>query len=107
MSFSFLIGFLLVAGLGLLFWRDSLGAREQARAASSRACRQMGVQLLDDTVALERLWPRRDRDGRLKLERLYVFEFTDTGQRRQVGSVLLVGARVEVLHMEGGDLLVP
>ncbi len=107
MSFSFLIGFLLVAGLGLLFWRDSLGAREQARAASSRACQQMGVQLLDDTVALERLWPRRDRDGRLKLERLYVFEFTDTGQRRQVGSVLLVGARVEVLHMEGGDLLVP
>ncbi len=107
MSFSFLIGFLLVAGLGLLFWRDSLGAREQARAASSRACQQMGVQLLDGTVALERLWPRRDRDGRLKRGRLYVFEFTDTGQRRQVGSVLLVGARVEVLHMEGGDLLVP
>ncbi|MDS4042025.1 MAG: DUF3301 domain-containing protein [Candidatus Competibacter sp.] len=107
MSFSFLIGFLLVVGFGLLFWRDSLGAREQARAASSRACRRMGVQLLDDTVALERLWPRRDRDGRLKLERLYVFEFTDTGQRRQVGSVLLVGWRVEVLQMEGGDLLVP
>jgi len=107
MSFSFLIGFLLVSGMGLWFWRDSLGAREQARAASARACQQMGVQLLDDTVALERLWPRRDRDGRLKLERLYVFEFTDTGQRRQVGSVLLVGARVEVLHMEGGDLLVP
>jgi len=107
MSFSFLIGFLLVAGLGLLFWRDSLGAREQARAASARACQQMGVQLLDDTVALERLWLRRDRDGRLKLERLYVFEFTDTGQRRQVGSVLLVGWRVEVLHMEGGDLLLP
>ena len=107
MNYWFLIGFFVVAGLGLLFWRDSLGAREQARAASSRACRQMGVQLLDDTVALERLWPRRDRDGRLKLERLYVFEFTDTGQRRQTGSVLLVGWRVEVLHMEGGDLLVP
>ena len=107
MSFSFLLGFLLVAGIGLWFWRDSLGAREQARAASARACQQMGVQLLDDTVALERLWLRRDRDGRLKLERLYVFEFTDTGQRRQVGSVLLVGWRVEVLHMEGGDLLVP
>jgi len=58
-------------------------------------------------VALERLWLRRDRDGRLKLERLYVFEFTDTGLIRRVGSVLLVGWRVEVLHMEGGDLLVP
>ena len=107
MSFSFLLGFLLVTGIGLWFWRDSLGAREQAHAASTRACRLSNVQLLDDTVALERLWWRRDRDGRLKLERLYVFEFTDTGQRRQVGSVLLVGWRVEVLHMEGGDLLVP
>ena len=107
MSFSFLIGFLLLSGIGLWFWRDSLGAREQARAASSRACRQSNVQLLDDTVALERLWLRRGRDGRLKLERLYVFEFTDTGLIRRVGSVLLVGWRVEVLHMEGGDLLVP
>ncbi|MBK8181880.1 MAG: DUF3301 domain-containing protein [Candidatus Competibacteraceae bacterium] len=107
MSFSFLIGFLTVSGIGLWFWRDSLGAREQARAATSRACRETGMQLLDDTVALERLWPRRDRDGRLKLERLYVFEFTDTGQRRYVGSVLLLGWRVELLQMEGGDLLVP
>ncbi|MDS4030476.1 MAG: DUF3301 domain-containing protein [Candidatus Contendobacter sp.] len=107
MSFAFLIGFFTVSGVGLWFWRDSLGAREQARAASSRACRQSGVQLLDDTVALERLWWRRDRDGRLRLERLYLFEFTDTGVVRRTGSVLLVGWRVEVLRMEGGDLLVP
>ncbi len=107
MSLSALIWIMLAMGIGLWFWRDSLGAREQARTASSRACQQSNVQLLDDTVALERLWWRRDRDGRLKLERLYVFEFTDTGMRRQVGSVLLVGWRVEVLHMEGGDLLVP
>ncbi|HOW75976.1 MAG TPA: DUF3301 domain-containing protein [Candidatus Competibacteraceae bacterium] len=107
MSFYWFISVLLVTGVGLWFWRDSLGAREQARAASSRACRQVNVQLLDDTVALERLWLRHDRDGRLKWERLYVFEFTDTGHRRQTGSVLLVGWRVEVLHMEGGDLLLP
>ena len=107
MSFSFLLGFFVVSVMGLWFWRDSLGAREQASAASARACQQSHVQLLDDTVALERLWWRRDRDGRLKLERLYLFEFTDTGQYRRVGGVLLVGWRVEVLHMEGGDLLVP
>ncbi len=107
MSLSFLIGFLLVAAFGLWFWRDSLGAREQAHAASARACQQHQLQLLDDTVALDRLWWRRDHDGRLQLERLYLFEFTDTGQQRRVGSVLLVGWRVEVLHLEGGDLLLP
>lgn len=107
MSFPFLISFLIVIGIALWFWRDSLGAREQARAASTRACQQSNVQLLDDTVALERLWLRRDHNGRLKWERLYVFEFTDTGHRRQTGSVLLIGWRVEVLCMEGGDLLMP
>ena len=107
MSFPFLISFLIVIGIALWFWRDSLGAREQARAASTRACQQSNVQLLDDTVALERLWLRRDHHGRLKWERLYVFEFTDTGHRRQTGSMLLIGWRVEVLCMEGGDLLMP
>ncbi len=107
MSFSGLIWFLLFMGIGLWFWRDSLGAQEQARAASTRACQQSGLQLLDDTVALERMWPRRDRDGRLRLERLYLFEFTDTGQNRRIGSVLLIGWHVEVLCLEGRDLLVP
>lgn len=107
MSFATLLWFLAFLGVGLWFWRDSLGAREQARAASSRACQQSGLQLLDDTVALERLWLRRDHDGRLKLERLYLFEFTDTGLIRRIGSVLLVGWRVDVLCLEGQDLLVP
>ena len=107
MSFSFLIGFMTALGIGMWFWRDSLGARELACAASSRACQQSHVQLLDDTVTLERLWLRRSGDGRLKLERLYLFEFTDTGLIRRVGSVLLIGWRVEVLQMEGGDLLLP
>ncbi len=107
MSFWFLISFLFVAGAGLWFWRDSLGAREQACTASQRACQQSQLQWLDDTVALERLWWRRDRDGRLQLERLYVFEFSDTGQTRRIGSVLLVGWRVEMLHMEGDGLLMP
>ncbi|MCK7574719.1 MAG: DUF3301 domain-containing protein [Chromatiales bacterium] len=97
-----------MSGIGLWFWRDSLGAREQARAASSRACQQSGVQLLDDTVALERLWWRRDRDGRLKLERLYVFEFYRYWNASAGSAACCWSAGgSEVLHMEGGDLLVP
>lgn len=100
---------LLLALLGgvLWFWYDSLRTRERARAACLSACRRCDVQLLDDTVALERLWPRRDADGRVRLERLYAFEFTDDGMNRRRGSVLLLGHTVEVLHMEPGDLLVP
>ncbi len=98
---------LVLLGLLVWFWQDSMRAREQAREAGARACQQSDVQLLDDTVALEKLWPRRDRDGRLCLERHYVFEFTDNGATRRVGFVSMMGRRVEVLHMEGGDLIIP
>lgn len=97
---------LVLLGLMLWFWQDSLRARERAREASALACQRSGVQLLDDTVALERLWLRRDRDGRLRLERVYLFEFTDTGATRRLGRLVMLGDRVEVLHMEGGDLLI-
>jgi len=98
---------LLVLGLILWFWRDSLRARERARDASARACQRWGVQLLDDTVALEKLWLRRNTDGWLQWERTYTFEFTDTGANRRLGRVIMIGERVEVLAMEGGDLLIP
>ncbi len=83
-------------------------ARERARAESGKACRRYGVQLLDDTVSLERIWPRRDQRGRLRLERTYVFEFSDDqGQSRRHGSVVLLGGRVQVLYMEPGELFIP
>jgi len=94
-------------GLMLWFWQSSLRARERARIASARACRQSEVQLLDDTVALDSLWPRRDESGRLSLERIYLFEFTDTGATRRIGRLIMLGERVEVVHMEGGDLIIP
>ena len=98
---------LLLLGLVLWFWQDSLRARDIARKASAHACRISRVQLLDDTVALERIWLRRDEHGRLRLERIYVFEFSDTGDTRRRGSVTVLGRRVELVALEGGDLLIP
>ena len=99
--------FLLLLAVIFWFWRDSLRARERARAASVKACRDSDVQLLDDTVALEKIGLRRGIDGRVCLERLYAFEFTDTGLVRRRGIVILIGEHVEVLAMDGGDLFVP
>lgn len=98
---------LLLLGLVLWFWQDSLRARDIARMASTHACRISRLQLLDDTVALERIWLRRDEHGRLQIERIYIFEFTDTGNTRRRGSVTLLGHRVELVALEGSDLLIP
>ena len=81
-------------------WRDSLRAREHAVAAGRAACARYGVQLLDETVAFARLGLGRDDGGRLRLRRTYVFEFSDTGDNRRHGAIVMLGAAVEDLQLE-------
>jgi Protein of unknown function (DUF3301) len=91
----------LAAVLGAAFlWTDSLRARERAVAAGREACRRYGVQLLDDTVAIARLRLGRDADGRLRLRRTYSFEFSETGDNRRQGAIVMLGAQLEELRLE-------
>jgi len=90
---------LVLAGAAWL-WYDSMQAREAALDASRADCRRNGLQLLDDTVALAQLRPARTESGRLALRRVYVFEFTDTGDNRRQGSVVLVGNRARAVELE-------
>jgi len=88
-----------VVAIAWFFW-DSLKAREAANAAIRPACRAAGLLFLDDTVALDRIRPARDDDGRVRVARVYRFDFSDTGDNRRRGSVSLLGARV--LHVDVG-----
>lgn len=81
-------------------WFDGLGARETAVEAARRACAAEGVQLLDETVVLASLWPRRAERGTFVLRRVYRFEFSDTGNNRLGGSITLSGAVVQALYLE-------
>jgi hypothetical protein len=86
-----------VAGLlGALTWAwyASMAAREQANRAAREACGRLQLVMLDGTVAIARAWPRRDRNGRLRLERTYGFEYTDDGHRRLQGFVVVLGTEV-------------
>lgn len=91
---------LLVFVLGALFWVDSLRARERAVAAGRAACKRYGVQLLDDTVAIAQLRLARDDDGRLRLRRTYAFEFSDTGNNRRRGAIVMLGAILADMQLE-------
>lgn len=86
-----IVGGLLVVG-GV--WWDGLQKRELAIQAARRVCRQAGVQLLDETVSLDRLRLRRDAGQRLRLYREYAFEYSDTGDNRLPGRVYLLGGHV-------------
>ena len=93
-----IIGIVILGALAWL-WFDSLRAREAAVRAARAACAAEGLMLLDDTVAIANLKPVRDDDGRLILQRAYDFEFSDTGDNRLRGSVLLRGHRVILLNV--------
>jgi hypothetical protein len=75
-------------------WYASMAAREAANQAAREACARLRLVMLDGTVAITRAWPRRDRNGRLRLERTYGFEYTDDGHRRLQGFVVMLGAEV-------------
>jgi hypothetical protein len=92
---------LTLLGIALLVWLiwDSLRAREAAVSASRAACEAEGLQFLDDTVAIEALRPARDGDGRLVLQRVYGFEYSDTGNSRHKASIVMHGADVVMLRL--------
>jgi hypothetical protein len=91
------IALLLAAGY---LWVDSLRAREHAVTAGREACARYGVQLLDETVAFSRLRLARDAAGRIRLRRTYVFEFSETGDNRRHGAIVMLGAKLEDLQFE-------
>lgn len=91
---------LALALAGACLWIDSLRAREHAVAAGRAACARYGVQLLDETVSFTRLRLARDDEGRLRLRRTYSFEFSDTGNNRRDGAIIMLGARLEDLQLE-------
>lgn len=99
--------FLFLAGAGVWFWLDCLKAREIAVRAAEQACREEGVQFLDETVAARSLRPVRDEDGRLRLRRIYGFEFSDTGDNRCAGNVALLGHDIEWLNVRPQVYVVP
>ena len=80
-------------------WLDSLKAREAAVRAARAACAADGLLLLDDTVAIANLKLARDDDGHVKLQRAYDFEYSDTGNNRLNGSVVLLGHRLTLLNV--------
>lgn len=96
---------LLIIGGVVWLWFDSLKARDTAVKAARNACTTEGLLLLDDTVAIASLKPARDAEGQLKLRRVYEFEYSDTGNNRRKGSIILQGARVLIINV--GLRLVP
>lgn len=96
---------LLLTALFLWFWMNGVHVLELARQAGREACIREGVQFLDDTVASISLRLARDTSGRRILQRTYRFEFSETGNSRIEGRVIMLGDHVESVTMDPYQLL--
>lgn len=99
-----LLALLVIIALGW-FWLHSIRILEIARDAGRRACAKEDLQFLDDTVASTSLALDRDSTGRRILRRTYRFEFTETGNSRREGEIIMLGERVESVTMEPYQIL--
>ncbi|MFM9912392.1 MAG: DUF3301 domain-containing protein [Methylophilaceae bacterium] len=85
--------------LGGWFWLDGLSVHEVAINAGRQAAASNGLQLLDETVAVSRLWVARDAYGRLRFQRTYTFEVSDTGADRLSCTLILLGRKLEQIDI--------
>ena len=99
MDVSSLLGLLDLVTL-LWFWFSSIHVLEIARTAGRNACDKAGVQFLDDTVSSTEIKIARNQSGRRSLLRTYRFEFTETGNTRIEGEIVVLGDTIESVTMD-------
>ncbi|MGH8670429.1 MAG: DUF3301 domain-containing protein [Burkholderiales bacterium] len=81
------------------FWLDTMRVREAAVQVGKTACQRDGLLFLDDTVAFASMGLQRDARGHVALRRTYRFEFSDTGDNRLKGTIVMLGDRLETLAL--------
>ena len=101
-SFTGLILLAVFAALGW-FWFDSLRARELALRTGARACADINVQFLDQSVSVEQLRLGRDARGQLTFRRVFSFDFSDNGADRRRGKIVIDGQYVRSVTLENAD----
>jgi len=74
-------------------------ASRSARLAAKKHCDEHDLQLLDQNVVLQSMWPCRSNQQLLAVKRVYRFEFSSVGDYRYRGSITMVSNRVEGIEL--------
>ena len=92
---------LILLGLMTWLWFDIQRNQEVAKTICKQICQQFNLQLLDDTIALVKIRWQRSNRGWLQLKWIYEFEFSDSGNNRQLGIIMMRGMVMEMLELPG------
>lgn len=80
-------------------WFDSISARDVAVTSGREAAERCGLQFLDETVSISKLWLGRNRKGHIQLLRTYGFEVSTSGSDRHPCQITLLGKQVQSWHI--------
>lgn len=81
------------------FWLDSIAKRELAIHFGHQLANRCNLQLLDETVACNRIRIGRDSRGHAQLQRLYAFEVSASGAERMQCNLQLLGKQLQTWHI--------
>ena len=93
---AFMVVFFSVYGS---WWRLNK-LKQIALYGAAQRCQESGVQLLDGTISLKRLWFRRNDAMKLSIWAAYEFEFASLGRHRYRGCIVLLGEKILSIEME-------
>ena len=94
------LALLLLFAFIAMLWLDNRRVQEIAVERCRVACRNAGVQFLDDIAQVWRVRLVRDGTGTLRLRREFTFEYsTPLGERRS-GSIVMLGRVPVALQLE-------
>ena len=91
---DWLLWLLIAVVIGGAWFNSARQAAEIAREVGQAACRRNGVQWLDESVHATGFRIRRKANGRLGLERSFRFDYSEDGQDRHIGRIVLLGDKL-------------
>ena len=89
--------------LAFFYWFDTAEAKEAAVVHGRKACKDINVQFLDESVVRFDSKVQRGYSGSLCFSRHFRFEFTIDGQSRHNGYITLLGKRLQLLELDLPD----
>ena len=85
---------MILGAAGIFIFTAARAAAERATEISRNACHAAGVQWLDQSVHANGIRLRRKANGWLGLERRFRFEYSENGQDRHIGQLVLLGDKL-------------
>lgn len=86
--------------LGVVYWLRARDLKQLALVRAGQHCKDLDLQLLDESVVLKSIKPQRNIRGKFCFVRSYQFDFTSNGEDRYQGIIHLANKKVLRITLE-------